>query len=122
MESERKTTGGMKAREDMREHRMEVAALQEAMWNVDAVVKGDRGEEVIDFRTQAPGYRGLGFYMSRASRDRLVSTRVINERVAAMRFRVLHEEKGAADVAMINAYAPPILVKSMVSFKRLVKE
>ena len=28
---------------DMREHRVEVAALQETMWNADTAVKGDRG-------------------------------------------------------------------------------
>ena len=54
----------------MREHRVEIAALQETMWNADTVVKGDRGEEIINFRMQAPGYRGLGFYMSKVWRDR----------------------------------------------------
>ena len=41
--------------QDMREHRVEVAALQEAMWNEDTVVKGDRGEEIINFQTHAQG-------------------------------------------------------------------
>jgi len=30
---------------DMRDYKVEVAALQETMWNADAVTKGDRGEE-----------------------------------------------------------------------------
>ena len=65
---------------DMREHRVEVAALQETMWNEDTVVKGDRGEEIINFQTHAQGYRGLGFFMTKLWRERLISTRIINER------------------------------------------
>ena len=94
---------------DMREHRVEIAALQETMWNADTVVKGDRGEEIINFQTQAPGYRGLGFYMSKVWRDRLISTRVINERIAVIRFRMIHKEKGTADVVIINAYGPTMM-------------
>ena len=94
---------------DMREHRVEVAALQETMWNEDTVVKGDIGEEIINFQTHAQGYRGLGFFMTKLWRERLISTRIINERIAVIRFRMLHEEKGTADVVMINAYGPTMM-------------
>ena len=48
---------------DVRDYKVEVAALQEAMWNwnADAATKGDRGEEIINFQSSAQGYRGLGF-------------------------------------------------------------
>ena len=36
---------------DMRDYKVEVAALQETMWNADAVLKGDKGEEIINFQS-----------------------------------------------------------------------
>ena len=36
----------------MRDYKVEVAALQETIWNADAVVEGDRGEEIINFQSQ----------------------------------------------------------------------
>ena len=49
---------------DVRDYKVDVAALQETMWNADAVTKGDRGEEIINFQSPVQGYRDLGFYMT----------------------------------------------------------
>ena len=66
----------------MRDYKVDVAALQETMWSADAVMKGDRGEEIINFQSLAQGYRGLGFYMTAEWRSRLVATKAISERIA----------------------------------------
>ena len=94
----------------MRDYKVEVAALQETMWNTDAVVKGNRGEEIINFQSSAQGYRGLGFYMTAEWRNRLVATKIISERIAVIKFRVYHENEGEADMAIINAYAPTMMM------------
>ena len=62
----------------MRDYKVDVAALQETMWSADAVMKGDRGEEIINFQSLVQGYRGLGFYMTAEWRNRLVATKIID--------------------------------------------
>ena len=63
---------------DMKDHKVEVAALQETMWNEEVMVRGDKGDEIVNFQSPAPEYRGLGFYMTKKWRDRLVATKIIN--------------------------------------------
>ena len=95
--------------QDMRDYKVDVAALQETMWSEDAVMKGDKGEEIINFQSSAQGYRGLGFYMTAEWRNRLVATKIDSERIAVIKFRVHHENEGEADMVIINAYVPTLM-------------
>jgi len=94
---------------DMKDHKVEVAALQETMWNEEVMVRGDKGDEIVNFQSPAPEYRGLGFYMTKEWRDRLVATKIVNERIAVIRFRIPQGKKEEAEVVMINAYAPTMM-------------
>ena len=49
---------------DMKWKKVDVAALQETMWNHDATVKSKDGAATINFEVNAEEYRGLGFYLS----------------------------------------------------------
>ena len=88
---------------DARDYKVEVAALQAAMWSADAVAKGDRGEEVVNSQSPAQGRRGLGLYMTTEWRERLVAAKVVSEREAVVKLRVRRESEGEADVATAHS-------------------
>jgi exonuclease III len=79
------------------------------MWNEEVMIRGEKGDEIVNFQSQAQEYRGLGFYMTQKWRERLIATKLINERIAVIRFRVPHGKKEEVEVAMINAYAPTMM-------------
>ena len=92
---------------DMKWKIVDIAALQETMWNQDATVKSSDGAMIITFKTIAEGYRGLVFYLSPTWAERLTSTKVINARMAVARLKAFDANK--TDLAVINVYAPKMM-------------
>ena len=92
---------------DMKWKKVDIAALQETMWNHDATVTSSDGAAIINFKMNAGGYRGLAFYLSPKWAARLTSTRIINARMALARFKAFNTDK--ADLVMINACAPTMM-------------
>ena len=92
---------------DMKWKNVGVAALQETMWSQNATVHNSEGAIIIDFKTTDAGYRGLGFYLSPQWAKRLVSTKVINDRVVVARLKAFNADK--TDLAIVNAYAPTMM-------------
>ena len=45
---------------DMKWKKVDVVALQETMWSLDATVKSKDGAATISFKTSAEEHRGLG--------------------------------------------------------------
>ena len=97
--------------EDMKSQKVSFAALQETMWDENVAVNGRNGEVIINFSSQDDGYRGLGFYISSEWKERLVTTKIVNGRMAVMRFRAFSEtgNEGKADLVIINVYAPTLM-------------
>ena len=92
---------------DMRGKRVDIAALQETMWNQDATITSKEGAMIINFKINAEGYRGLAYYLSPQWASRLKSTRVVNNRIVVARFKAFNSEK--ADLAVINTYGPTMM-------------
>jgi exonuclease III len=97
--------------EDMKSQRVSFAALQETMWDQNVAVNGTNGEMIINFSSQEDGYRGLGFYISSEWKERLVTSKIVNGRMAVLRFRAFSEtgKEGKADLVIINVYAPTMM-------------
>ena len=68
---------------DMKWEKVDIAALQETMWNQDATVKSSDGAMIINFKMNAEGYRGLAFYLSPTWAERLTSTKIIGSKALA---------------------------------------
>ena len=93
--------------EDMRERKIGIAGLQETLWNRNIMITSDHGV-IHTFESSNETYRGLGFYMSTEWRDRLISLKIVNERICLARFRAF-SEPGVdlkADFTVINIYGP----------------
>lgn len=76
------------------------AALQETGWKKDATINGTNGGQIINFESEDDAYRGLGFYVSPEWKERLVTTKLVNSRMAVARFKAFDKE----DLVIINVY------------------
>ena len=71
----------------MRDKQIGFAALQEVMWNKDTTVHDKSGYIIVNFQSQEAGYRGMGFFISEKWKERIVTARLVNDRMAVMRLR-----------------------------------
>jgi len=90
---------------DMRGKDICFAALQETGWKIDAEVNGPNGELIINFESTTEGYRGLGFYISPAWKERIVTSKLINNRIAVIRLKAWETE----ELVIINVYGPTMV-------------
>ena len=81
------------------------AALQETGWKTEAEVNGQKGEQIINFESKIEGYRGLGFYISPAWKERIVTSKLVNNRIAVIRFKAWEKE----ELVIINVYGPTMV-------------
>ena len=63
------------------------AALQETGWKTEAEVNGQKGEQIINFESKIEGYRGLGFYISPGWKEKIVTSKLVINRIAVIRFK-----------------------------------
>ena len=90
---------------DMQGKEISFAALQETGWKTEAEVNGPNGEKIINFESNIEGYRGLGFYISSAWKERIVTSKLINNRMAVIRFKAWENE----ELVIINVYGPTMV-------------
>ena len=90
---------------DMREKDICFAALQETGWKTDAEVNGPNVEQIINYESKTEGYRGLGFYISPAWKEKVVTSKLINNRIAVIRFKAWEKE----ELVIINVYGPTMM-------------
>jgi exonuclease III len=91
--------------QDMSQRGICFAALQETGWKTEAEVNGPKGEHIINFDSKIEGYRGLGFYISPEWKDRIVTSKLVNNRIAVARFKAWETE----ELVIINVYGPTMM-------------
>ena len=81
------------------------AALQETGWKTEAEVNGQKGEQIINFESKTEGYRGLGFYISPEWKEKIVTSKLVNNRIAVIRFKAWEKE----ELVIMNVYGPTMV-------------
>ena len=86
---------------DAIERRIHFMGLQETgLKNYSEIVKEEA--KIINLESKENGYRGLAFYISKEWSGRIINVKLVNERIAAIRFDLGDE----GQLTVINVYGP----------------